>query len=54
METCELAGNQPRPFLVGDYRDNGKENGNYIGIIGVVLGLFYKKPSEQSDGNLGP
>ena len=35
---------KPKPRLKTDnialYRDNGKENGNYFIIIGVILGLY--------------
>ena len=28
-------------YVLGLYRDNGKENGNYYIIIGYILGLYY-------------
>ena len=27
-------------YILGLYRDNGKENGNYYIIIGYILGLY--------------
>ena len=27
-------------FILGLYRDNGKENGNYYSIIGVYIGVI--------------
>ena len=27
-------------YVLGLYRDNGKENGNYYIIIGYILGLY--------------
>ena len=28
--------------ILGLYRDNGKENGNYYNIVGYMLGLYRK------------
>ena len=28
-------------FMLGFYRDDGKENGNYYSIMGFILGLYW-------------
>ena len=34
--------------MLGLYRDNGKENGNYLIIIGYILGLYWGYIIEQN------